>query len=79
VTSVEVMLQILGVVPSCATHYVFPHYLTAAANHNDLFYEGDGSTRMSATPGLDDAHTDYYGHGKPGCYDLKNDAVWQAA
>ena len=79
-TMVEVMLQVLGTVPRCATHFQEPHYLTSAANHNDLFYEGSDSTRnIVASPGLDDAHTDYYGHGRAGCYDLKNDPIWQAA
>jgi len=76
-TAAEVMLQVLGVVDSRAPHYASPHYLTAAANHNDLFYEG--GDRQIQNLGLDDAHTDYYGHGNPGYYDLKNDPIWQAA
>jgi hypothetical protein len=77
ITAIEVMLQVLGVVDARAPHYLYPHYLTSAANHNDLFYEG--GDRQIQNLGLDDAHTDYYGHGNAGYYDLKTDPIWQAA
>ena len=73
----EVAFQALGVVPTCAPHSDGGHYLTAGASHNDLFYEGADRAPFGAFTELDAAHTEYYGHGRTNCYDLKKSAIWR--
>jgi hypothetical protein len=60
------LLHTLGAVPTCAPH----HHLAGHTSDrpDDIMWAGTGAWQI---PGkLDPGRDDYYGHGRPGCFDL---------
>jgi hypothetical protein len=75
-TMVHEIFHGLGVVPTCATdHDPAPgHHAHLATISSDLMaFDGTGHTVYT----LDAGRTQYYGHGRSGCLDLANSAIWE--
>lgn len=78
---VHEILHNLGAVPSCAPHQSASH---STDDPRDLMV-ASGSTQFatyrdpSFLPLLDAGHDDYYQHTIPGCTDVANHPIWEAA